>query len=233
MNESEFLDPRCSQQTLDTFIVRKAILEALRTELSRFKGVTLDVGCGRMPYRSLICALPGKVERYIGLDFANTFYGRPDLEWDGNRIPLKTSSVDCALATEVLEHCFEPAVLLREVIRVLKPGGFFFFTVPFLWPLHDVPHDEHRYTPFSLKRYLDDAGFGQVTLMSLGTWDASLAQMLGLWVRRRPMSGWKRSFVSCLATPLIRYLVCRDRPTTQFTESLMITGIAGTARKPS
>ena len=53
-----------------------------------------------------------------------------------------------------------------------------------LWPLHDVPYDECRYTPFAIKRHLRNAGFEQFRLKPLGGWDASLAQMIGLWILR-------------------------------------------------
>ena len=121
---------------------------------------------------------------------------------------------------------------MRESLRVLKPGGLLFFTVPFLWPLHDVPHDEYRYTPFALERHLRNSGFVQIKLKALGGWDASLAQMIGLWVVRRPMSSRKRSILSRLALPIVRYLARHDRLPQEFDESLMITGLSGTAIKP-
>jgi len=31
-----------------------------------------------------------------------------------------------------------------KLVRVLKPGGLLFLTLPFLWPLHSVPNDEYR-----------------------------------------------------------------------------------------
>jgi len=74
---------------------------------------------------------------------------------------------------------------MKEIWRVLKPGGILFFTVPFLWNLHEIPYDEYRYTPFALKRHLTQSGFNEIEIKAMGGWDAALAQMLGLWVRRR------------------------------------------------
>ena len=122
---------------------------------------------------------------------------------------------------------------MREVLRVLRPEGLLFFTVPFLWPLHCVPHDEYRYTPFALKRHLDASGFEEIELKALGGWNASLAQMIGLWVRRRGFSPFTRGFLSSLCTPIVSLLIYRDYVPDSFHESVMIPGISGIAVKPS
>jgi SAM-dependent methyltransferase len=218
---------------LDLFVVRRGILNALSDHLAFLKGTVLDVGCGHKPYKSLVLGYPSQAEKYIGLDVANDTYQEPDIKWDGKLIPLHSASVECALATEVFEHCPDPERIMGEVLRVLKPGGVLFFTVPFLWPLHDVPHDEYRYTPFALERHLENAGFAQVQLKALGGWDASLAQMIGLWTLRRPMSTRKRAIFSRLAVPFVRYLAKHDTLPTEFYEGSMITGISATAIKPA
>jgi SAM-dependent methyltransferase len=196
--------------------------------------VVLDIGCGDMPYKPLVLARPSRVEKYIGLDLRNTSYQKPDLEWDGRVMPLRDSSIDSALATELFEHCPDPGLVMHEAVRVLKPTGVLFFTVPFLWPLHCVPHDEYRYTPFALERLLREAGFEQVDLQALGGWDMSLAQMLGLWARRRPTSARRRAVYSALALPLVRVLARsgRYRARYSFDEGSMITGLSGLATKP-
>jgi SAM-dependent methyltransferase len=229
----QFLAPSCTPRNLDLFLVRSAILQALQETTRHFSGTLLDVGCGYMPYKSLVLAPLSRATRYLGLDLErSTYEAKPDLCWDGDRIPLAENVVDCALATEVFEHCPSPELIMGETLRVLKPGGLLFFTVPFLWPLHDVPRDEYRYTPFALERHLRNSGFTQIKLKALGGWDASLAQTIGLWVIRRPMSSRKRAILSRLALPIIRYLARHDRLPGEFREGLMITGLSGTAIKP-
>jgi SAM-dependent methyltransferase len=232
-------NPRCSLGTLDIFYIRQSILSALKRELANFSGTLLDVGCGYMPYKPLLLSPLTKVDRYLGLDLEkNEIYeNRPDLVWDGNKIPLPDCMVECAIATEIFEHCPDPELTMSEIYRVLKPGGIMFFTVPFLWPLHDVPYDEYRYTPFSLKRHLGNSGFESIELKALGGWDASLAQMMGLWVRRRLSFSRKqrilRAILSPLVLPVVWLLTRLDTCPQNFSESSMITGIAGTVRKPS
>lgn len=222
--------------TQDLYHVRTSIRQALRSQLPRFRGSVLDIGCGTQPYRRLLTSPPSSIVRYVGMDLgANPMTGyrrvTPDITWDGRRMPVGDASFDRAVATEVLEHCPDPAVVLRETHRVLRPGGMLFFTVPFLWPLHDVPHDEFRYTPFALERMLRNTGFHRITLGALGGWDASLAQMLGLWVLRRPMTNWKRRMLKRLTLPVVRTLLKRDHIPDPGS-SPMITGVWGTAFRP-
>jgi SAM-dependent methyltransferase len=230
--EGSYLNLDLSVETMDVFISRTAIERALRSKLHQFHGRVLDIGAGYSPYRELLLRPPSRAKSYVGLDLPSNEYQPPDLLWDGREIPLETGSVGCALATELFEHCPDPALVMGETLRVLEPGGFLFFTVPFLWPIHSAPNDEYRYTPFSLHRHLTQVGFQDVETEALGGWDASLGQMLGLWVRRRPMSSQRRRVLSLIAIPLLRFLIAHDRPPKSFRKSVMITGLAGTATKP-
>jgi SAM-dependent methyltransferase len=228
-----FLAPKAVLDRLHDYRLRGDILRSITEQLHNLSGTFLDVGCGRMPYKSLILSPPSQVKKYVGADIESNPHGRPDLIFDGLRIPLGDASVDCAMATEVLEHCAEPGQLLCEIVRVLKPGGFFLFTVPFIWPLHEVPHDHYRYTPFALKRLFSEAGFTDLQLKAHGGWDAGLAQMLGLWVTYRGMRPYKRKFLSLVFLPIIQFLNKHDTPPEPCDyESSMVTGFSGTARKP-
>lgn len=235
-----FLNPSMSPDTMDIFWMRKSILNKLKEFLQKCSGTVLDVGCGEMPYKSLILNQP-KVTRYLGLDIENPTYQanvKPDIYWDGTLIPLPDESIDYVVATELFEHIPDLNAILREIHRVLKPGGSIFFTVPFLWPLHDMPQDEYRYTPFSLKRILLQSGYCNPDIKAHGGWDASLAQMIGLWVKRRPMNAIKRTECMQMLYPFYQQLINQSETDIQLThdtmlsESFMITGLYGTAEKP-
>tara|TARA_R110002096_G_scaffold401880_2_gene598929 strand:+ start:433 stop:1146 length:714 start_codon:yes stop_codon:yes gene_type:complete len=230
-----FINIKLKRDNLDIYIIRKAILNALRYNLKMFSGNLLDIGCGKMPYKNYIVK-NSMVYAYVGLDIENALIYdkdvKPDHTWDGKVMPFENNSFDCALATEVLEHCPGPEIVLKEVYRVLKHNGVFFFTVPFLWNLHEVPHDEYRYTPFSLERHLKNCGFIDIEIKATGGWHASMAQMLGLWVRRSPMSDSKRKYLSIALKPIIRFLIKTDKNTkVNFVNGQMITGLYGIAKK--
>ncbi len=229
----EFLNPKLSIESMDTFFVRKSILKAIDFALSDWCGILVDLGCGEMPYRQHIIS-KSKIIKYIGIDIENPLYQqnvKPDMFWDGKKIPLEENSVDTVMATELFEHLPDIQSVLNEIHRVLKPGGILFFTVPFLWPLHDVPHDEYRYTPFALKRHLKTAGLDSIKIKPYGGWNASMAQMLGLWLTRSALNNEDRKKLSESFFPFYRQLLETDIVSDDYKNGPMIPGFSGTAKK--
>lgn len=224
----KFINIALTKENIDLYYQRTSIINAIKKVLPYLKGDLLDTGCGAMPYREYILK-HSEVENYVGLDIASALnYSdeiKPDITWDGRTMPIEENTFQSAMATEVLEHVPEPANFLSEVYRVLRPGGIFFFTVPFLWPLHEVPHDEYRYTPYALKRLLETNKFKYIEISPLGGWHASMAQMLGLWIRRGPLGHRKRKLLSLLLFPVYKYLIKKDVKT--LSDSKMVTGISG------
>ncbi len=233
---NSFTNIELSSSTLDRYYIRSSIFSAIQRQAPKFVGRFLDVGCGKMPYRDYIQE-HSKISEYLGLDieggieYSQTV--KPDFTWDGSQMPFSDDEFDCVMATEVLEHCPEPGSVLAEIYRVLKPGGQVFFTVPFLWPLHETPYDMYRYTPWSLTKLITEAGFDKVDINALGGWNAAMAQMLGLWIRRSGMSDRKRQLLSIIVKPVVAYLIGRDSIPTHFTDNIMVTGFSGSAIKSS
>ena len=123
---------------------------ALSAELRRFvaeageKGaVAIDFGCGLRPLEPYLAGFPG---RTVGLD---VYPGKKvDLVYDGTRLPLATASADLVFSSSVFEHVRDLEGALREIDRVLKPGGRLAAVVPFAVHVHGAPFDYHRPTRF-------------------------------------------------------------------------------------
>jgi SAM-dependent methyltransferase len=65
---------------------------------------------------------------------------------DGEHLPFGDGTIDLVVGTGLLEHVRDERRLLREVYRVLKPGGRAHFEVPFLENYHADPIDSRRFT---------------------------------------------------------------------------------------
>lgn len=230
---NSFINLQLSKDNLESYIVRNEIFNAVTNAIPLFSGKLLDSGCGSMPYKKMILS-NSAITNYTGLDIeAGLNYDdvQPDYLWDGKKMPFDDTSFDVVISTEVLEHVSDPDAYLAEVKRVLKPGGMFFFTVPFLMSLHEVPHDYYRYTPFALEMIFKRTGFDDIKIKPMGGYHAAMAQMLGLWVNMY-LWGKKKKIMRLIAKPIISYLHKNDKAPSNFKKSTMIVGLSGTVIKP-
>jgi len=235
MKKDKFINIELTKETIDIYQTRKSIFESLNDSLPSFKGKLLDVGCGKLAYKEHIIN-NSSITDYVGLEIESSLnykgINTPDKFWDGINMPFKDNSFDTIIAMEVLEHCPDINIILSEINRVLTPGGVFYFTVPFLWNLHEVPNDEYRYTPFSLERHLRYNNFSNIQIKAQGGWNAALAQMMGLWARRS-LFGRRKKIISFIFKPIIKYLLKKDQKPIDFADGTMITALYGTTSKTS
>ena len=88
-----------------------------------------------------------KKSNYKVLDKVGDYH--PDIIGDIHNLPLPDASVDAIICIAVLEHVEEPLKAMKEVYRVLRPGGFCFIYVPFLYYYHPMKgyyQDFYRFT---------------------------------------------------------------------------------------
>lgn len=126
-----------------------------------YKGVLYDLGSGESPYKEFFLKY---VEKYIAVDWSESFHATEvDIAADLNGpLPLQDQVADTIISLSVMEHLKEPQVFLGEAQRILKPGGVMILQTPFMWWVHEAPHDYYRYTRHGLKYLFEKAGFSAV-----------------------------------------------------------------------
>jgi SAM-dependent methyltransferase len=116
----------------------------------------LDAGAGQNPYKHLFDHV-----RYESTDFlkVDKAYGEVSYVCDLSSIPVGAERYELVLLTQVLEHLPEPRLVLRELHRILKPGGMLWLSAPLFFAEHEVPYDYYRYTQFGFRHLLQSSGF--------------------------------------------------------------------------
>jgi len=136
----------------------------------------LDVGAGDAPYAELFAHTD-----YVTLDWESSPHAgarTAAISASADAIPLPDASFDAVVLTQVLEHVRRPDVVVAEIARILRPGGRLFATVPFVWELHEEPHDYWRFTRYALEALLMDAGLDATAIVPRSDSLSALAQLM-------------------------------------------------------
>ena len=142
-------------------------------------GRLLDLGCGSVP---LYSAYKPRVSTITCVDWVASGHdiGHIDLPADLSQpLPLASNAFDTVLLTDVLEHIAIPERLLGEIRRILDSGGMLIGSVPFLYRLHEEPHDHYRYTIHALRRFAEIHGYAVEILEPYGTGTDVVADLVG------------------------------------------------------
>ena len=161
--------PRRRQPTVPVFYPDWLILRELAAHVKRSlsevgTGRLLDLGCGEKPF---LVYRPPNVTDWVGLDVPENPHA--DVHGYADALPFEHDSFNTVLCTELLEHVTKPERVVREIARVLKPGGYVVLTVPLYFPIHEEPYDFFRYTPYGLRFLFEGAGLEVIRLEPLAT----------------------------------------------------------------
>ena len=152
-------------------------------------GKLLDLGCGKIP---LFATYQRFATENLCVDWANTLHPNDhlDLECDlTESLPFADDAFDTIILSDVLEHIPEPGFLVKEMARVLAPNGKLLLNVPFMYWLHERPHDYYRYTEFALRRFAEQAKLTTIHLSSVGGVPEVLTDIVAKTVARVPLIG--------------------------------------------
>ncbi|MGN6612195.1 MAG: class I SAM-dependent methyltransferase [Angustibacter sp.] len=136
--------------------------------------------------------------------------GLPTLRGDATALPVADASLDLVVAFDVLEHLDDDDAAVREVRRVLRPGGRYLVAVPCdprLWSAHDeaVGH-VRRYTRATLSSLLVRGGFA---LGPMRSWNVLLRPVVSL--RRRASTGSDLEALSPVVNLGLRSIITAER----------------------
>jgi SAM-dependent methyltransferase len=128
----------------------------------------LDVGCGMGNSFHEFKSFDEEIA-WIGLDISDSPEASArtasDLNlytFDGAHIPFADGEMDLVYSRQVFEHVRYPADLLREIHRVLKPGGHLVGSTSHLEPFHSRSY--WNYTPYGFCMLLLESGFDAPTV---------------------------------------------------------------------
>jgi SAM-dependent methyltransferase len=159
-------------RTLEPFIL---------AQLAQSKAPLLDLGCGNRPYK---CHYPEGVA--LGADIVQSSTGCVDVVLEScGKLPFEDNYFQTILCTQVLQHVENAYHLLHEAHRVLRPGGKMILTCPFIWELHERPHDYLRFSEYWLTKNLCDTGFALELLERQGGDLATIGQLICLMLAVR------------------------------------------------
>lgn len=130
----------------------------------------LDMGAGSCPYRRLFDHCHYQTQDFAGLNddqLRYGAYGKIDYRCDAAAVPVEDGCFDAILCTEVLEHLKEPIQVVREMARILRPGGRLILTAPLGSGIHQEPHHYYGgYTPYWYREFLAAAGFDSIEIVA-------------------------------------------------------------------
>ncbi len=176
------------------WLVHETMIRFLREVAPKYaSGDLLDIGCGLKPYQSIFAPF---VSKHIGVDLETSPHGTDRIDLIGSAYATNVAgeSCDVVLCSEVLEHLEEPLAAVKEMNRVLNPGGVAIVTVPFFWHIHEEPRDFYRYTEYGLRYLFEQGGFEILEVRPLSGFVVAFTQLTiyylkrfqRLWILRAP-----------------------------------------------
>jgi SAM-dependent methyltransferase len=158
------------------YLLRRRLLQAIVRHVPALSGSMMDFGCGSKPYKSLF-----SVSEYIGVDFQGQGHSHEneviDVFYDGHHLPFEDNRFDSIFSSEVFEHVFNLEEMIKELNRVLKPGGKMLVTCPFAICEHEAPNDFARYSSYGLKDLLERNGFEILVFEKAGSAVETICQL--------------------------------------------------------
>ena len=184
-----------------TYAVRAPLADWLRREAERAAARhgsyrVLDVGCGVKPYYPFF---EPHASEYVGVDVVEN--PAADLQGAVESLPVDDASFDLVLCVQVLEHAEDPAQGVRELRRVVKPGGAVLASTHGVQVYHPAPVDLWRWTHEGLGRLFRENGdWSELHVLPASGTTACLGMLVSIYLdllaRRARVPAAGRALVS-------------------------------------
>jgi SAM-dependent methyltransferase len=158
----------------------RAIVDAIGREVAPAGSGqrVLDVGCGSKPYLPLFAAV---TKEYVGLDVEPGPH--VDVVAPAEALPFEDGEFGVVLSTQTLEHALDPAQVIREIHRVLAPGGVALVSTHGTAVYHPCPTDLWRWTQEGLEKlFRDNGNWSRVELAGAGGTAACIGRLIAFYV---------------------------------------------------
>ncbi|MCS7187809.1 MAG: class I SAM-dependent methyltransferase [Armatimonadetes bacterium] len=192
--------------------------------LNKERGLLLEIGCSVGWFCGLAVAM-GWLP--VGLDISFSSCREAKEAWDiitvcsdSLPLPFKSQTFHLVLLRHSLEHLFSPKKVLSDVRRVLKEGGWVVLEVPNAnslgrkifaekWDTWELPRHLHHFTPKTLRKVLEQAGFKDIKIVTARHKPFLLANLL--CSKRHPLAELVRILLGLPTWVLLPFMmVCQE-----------------------
>jgi SAM-dependent methyltransferase len=156
----------------------------------------LDIGGRIQPYRPLLSGA-----HYLAIDLRLT--PLVDVVARAEQIPFPSQNFDLVLCTQMLQYVPDPALVISEIHRVLKPGGRLLLSVPAVFP-RDSDEDRWRFLPAGIGQLL--ASFSEVEIVPEGGSFAGFFRTMNVCLYRFARYSLIRMALSYTLIPLLNLI---------------------------
>ncbi|HEY8184907.1 MAG TPA: class I SAM-dependent methyltransferase [Pyrinomonadaceae bacterium] len=178
------------------------VVMQMATEYATEFQTVVDVGCGaNLIYDELLAELGKHV---VGIDFTFGFLKLAPsdsltslVQGDAANLPFCAETFDAAICSETVEHVPDDTAVINELARILRPGGWLFFTVPNLWNaariIEMVKHLSVRVE--LMQGHLREYSYRQVSNLLRGKFEVQKIYAVGFGWSGSPFGGRVESLV--------------------------------------
>ncbi len=140
-------------------------------------GRLLDIGCATGDFLAEMRRRPhwlvaGIEPNHLAAQYANEQLNGTVAEGNANAIPFASAAFDVVTMWDVIEHVYDPQVVLGELSRLLRPGGVLVMNYPNLhsldrqvfgryWCGYDLPRHLYLFDQSHLQRFMAAHGFAE------------------------------------------------------------------------